>query len=258
MNWRFGFGYHYRMNKNIMNNTYPSLGRLLGCIIALGIALDVSADSLYIAAKISGGYATTDDITAKGSIGTGLPVNGIIDGNIVENEFTDYVYGVGFSIGRRVDYWAFEAELIWRYRSDWDLTSPTPAIQTITNVFTNIETTTILINAIRRGPINQHWSWEAGAGIGIARNVLESDYIEREVPGVTPELVFKDTSKSVEFTWNVLAGVTRELGGPWTFNARYRYIDFGDLEAGPYPSRNSKVFGTWSSHEVLFSIERDL
>ncbi len=245
-----------------MNKITFRLGRFVGIFIALlitaGITFDLSADTLYVAAKISGGYATIDDITDKGSIGTGLPVAGIIDGGIVEDDFTDYVYGVGFSIGRRIDYWALEAELIWRYRSDWDLTVPTPAIQTITNIFTNIETTTLLVNAIRRGPINQHWSWEAGAGIGIAHNILESEYIEREVPGVTPELVFKDTSKNNTFTWNLLLGVTRELGGPWTFNARYRYIDFGDLEAGPYPSRNSKVFSTWSSHEVLFSVERDL
>ena len=162
-----------------MNKKTLRLGRFVGVFIALlitaGITFDISADTLYVAAKISGGYATIDDITDKGSIGTGLPVAGIIDGGIVEDDFTDYVYGVGFSIGRRIDYWALEAELIWRYRSDWDLTVPTPAIQTITNIFTNIETTTLLVNAIRRGPINQHWSWEAGAGIGIAHNILESE-----------------------------------------------------------------------------------
>ncbi|MCZ6618395.1 MAG: outer membrane beta-barrel protein [Gammaproteobacteria bacterium] len=240
-----------------MNEKTLRRGRLVGCIIALGITYETLADDWYAAAKISGGYATTDDITDKGSIGTGLPINGIIDGEIVEDDFDDYVYGLGVSIGRRMNYWALEAELIWRYRSDWDLTVPTPAIQTITNIFTNIETTTVMVNVIRRSPINEHWSWEAGAGVGIAHNILESDYIEREVPGVTPELTFEDTSKSNEFTWNLLLGVTRDLGGPWTINARYRYIDFGDLEAGPYPMRNSRVFGTWSSHEIQLSIERE-
>ena len=242
-----------------MNKKNHHYARIVGSILAFGILFDASAaDSWYVAGKISGGYATIDDITDKNSIGTGMPVNGIIDGNIVEDEFDDYVYGVGFSVGKRIDYWAVEAELMWRYRSDWDLTVPTPAIQTITNIFTNIETTSLIVNVVRRGPISQQWSWEAGAGIGISFNKLESEYIEREVPGITPEMVFEDTSRSNEFTWNVLFGVTRELGGPWTFNARYRFVDFGDLEAGPYPSRNSKVFAGWSSHEVLVSIERDL
>ena len=241
-----------------MNRQLRRTGRLVVAVITLTITINTWADDWYAAAKILGGYATVEDITDKGSIGTGQPVNGITDGDILEEEFDDYVYSVGFSVGKHVGYWALEAELTWRYRSDWDITAPTPAIQTITNVFTNIETTTLLFNAIRRGPINEHWSWEVGAGIGLAYNTLESEYIEREVPGITPEMVFKDPSKNTELTWNVLAGVTRELGGPWTLNVRYRYIDFGDLEVGPFPMRNSKVFGTWSSHEVQFSLERDL
>ena len=241
-----------------MKKQTPHTGRFVVAVIALTITAETWADNWYVSGKILGGFATVDDITDKGSIGTGQPINGINDGDILESDFDDYVYSFGFSVGQHIGYWAVEAELTWRYRSDWDITAPTPAIQTITNVFTNIETTTLLLNAIRRGPINEHWSWEVGAGIGIAHNVLESDYIEREVPGVTPEMVFKDTSKSNEFTWNALVGVTRELGGPWTLNVRYRYIDFGDLKVGPYPMRNSSVYGTWSSHEVLFSLERDL
>ena len=85
-----------------MNKKTLRSGRFVGCLLALGIAYQTSADTLYVAAKISGGYATMEDITDKGSIGTGLPVNGIIDGNVAEEDFDDYVYGLGFSIGRRI------------------------------------------------------------------------------------------------------------------------------------------------------------
>ena len=69
---------------------------------------------------------------------------------------------------------------------------------------------------------------------------------------------FSDDSSDTEFTYNVIAGVTRAMRGPWTFNLRYRYIDLGELEAGPFPQRAARVSADHMAHELQFAFEFEL
>ena len=135
--------------------------------------------------------------------------------------------------------------------------APTPSIATVTNVFTDVTTHTLMFNLIRRGVINQNWSWEVGAGIGVVMNKGDTEYLERATP-TTSELRFEDTNRDNDFTYNVLAGVTRDLGGPWTLNIRYRYIDLGDLGTGPFLDRPARLSAEHHSHELQFSVEFEL
>ena len=217
-----------------------------------------AADAEWFAAvNISIGDVTVDHINHHGTIGTGAMIGDDIDGQIEDGTIDDQAAGLGLVIGRRFGNWNVSAEGVWRYRTDWDLVVATPSIQTITNVFSDVETITLMLNVARRGPISQFWSWEVGAGVGLVRNNLDSQYIERAVPGVVAEQKFKDSSSSVEFSHNVFAGVSRDLGGPWTLNIRYRYIDFGELEVGPFPNRAASASGDYRSQELLFTLERD-
>lgn len=211
----------------------------------------------FSAVKTSIGSVTIDNITHRNSIGTGARIGNDVDGQLEDTKFDDSAAGIGLAVGRRIGYWNISAEYVWRYRTDWDVVVTTPSIQTITNVFTNIETNTLVLNVARRGLINQHWSWEVGAGMGFVNNKLESEYIERAVPGITAEQKFRNTSSDTEFSYNVFAGITRDLGGPWTLNVRYRYIDLGAVEAGPFPQRQAKIYGDHSSQELQFSLELD-
>ena len=209
----------------------------------------------FAAAKLSLGLVNITDISHGGTIGTGLPTGNFIDGQIQDRETDDYTAGIGGSVGKRWGNWTLEAEYIYRYRSDWDIAAPTPSIATVTNVFNDVETHTLLINLLRRGVINQHWSWEVGAGVGAINHRIESSLIERATATV-PENRFSDDEAQLDFTYNLLVGVTRELKGPWTLNLRYRYIDFGDLEAGPYPLRTAQVSAQSDAHEIQFALER--
>ena len=213
-------------------------------------------DKWFGAIKASIGDVQIDSISHGGGIGTGTLINGQIDGQLEDTTFDDYTAGLGVSLGRRMGNWQLETEFVYRYRTDWDLVAPTPSIQTITNVFSNIETNTLMFNVARRGVVSQFWSWELGAGIGLVQNDIEGDYIERRVPGIRPELVFKDDQSDTDFTYNVFAGVTRELGRTLTLNIRYRYIDLGDLEIGPFPNRPARATGEHTAQELQFSIER--
>ncbi|MBV1877024.1 MAG: porin family protein [Pseudomonadales bacterium] len=238
---------------------YQFTGSLsIGCLSILCVAATATAEPWYIAAKFSAGYATIDDITDKNSIGTGIAVLGVVDGEIPSDDEDDIVAGIGFSIGKPVNNWAIEAEFIYRYRTDWDVSIPTPAIRTVTNLFTNIETTTLMLNVLRVGTIYDRWHWEAGAGIGMAYSRLESEYIERARPGITVERVFDDDARQTEFAWSLVLGLNRKISERWLFNIRYQFIDLGDLQAGPYPMRNSRLYADWASHEVMFSLRRAL
>ncbi|MGK0257893.1 MAG: opacity protein-like surface antigen [Candidatus Azotimanducaceae bacterium] len=216
-----------------------------------------ASDSEWFAAvKLSLGKDNIDNISHGGTIGTGTLINGEIDGQIRDEKIDDYTAGLGFAVGKRIGNWTYEAEYIYRYRTDWDVVTTTPSIQTITNVFSDTQTQTLMFNLIRRGVISQDWSWEFGAGIGLVVNDIEASYIERATT-INPEMEFADNSRDTDFTYNVLAGVTRDLGGPWTLNIRYRYIDLGELKAGPFPSRSARLSADHTSHEVQFALERE-
>lgn len=234
---------------------------LLGMTLALGLvnttAFAASDGQWFGALKTSIGKVTINKISDRGSIGNGMQIGNDVDGKLKEKFFDDYTAAIGVALGQRFGYWQISTEFMWRYRTDWNVVAPTPSIQTITNIFNDVETSSLLVNLAKRGPVNQLWSWELGAGIGLVRNEVVSEYVEREVPGVRPELKFRDVSKRTEFSYNAFAGITRYLDGPWTFNLRYRFIALGDLRAGPFPERPSRVFGDHSSHELQFSLERD-
>jgi hypothetical protein len=222
------------------------------------LASVADGDSQWFAAiSVSVGDVTIDNISHRNTIGTGGMIGNGIDGQLEDESIDDQAAGLGIVVGRRMGNWNISAEGVWRYRTDWDLVVETPSIQTITNVFSDIETNTLMLNLARRGPISQFWSWEVGAGVGLVRNNLDSQYIERAIPGVAAEQKFKDTSSDIEFSYNVFAGVTRDLGGPWTLNVRYRYIDLGELQAGPFPDRAGQAFGDYRSQELMFTFERD-
>ena len=167
------------------------------CLLAALVAAPARADGDAEAAagtvsrwlvvpKIGVGEVSIENIRHDGTIGTGEIIGGELDGQIREGSVRDHPWGIGGSLVRRFGNWDVEAELMWRFRTDWDIAVATPSIQTITNVFTNIETTTLMFNVIRHGRINRRWSWEAGGGLGWVLTRMDSEYIEREVPDIAP------------------------------------------------------------------------
>lgn len=233
--------------------------------IALAIMLFLIAPSTvqandsewFAALKASLSSATMDQVSHHATIGTGTIIDNELDGQIRDTETHDYSTGVGFSVGKRIGNWTFEGEYFYRYRTDWDVVTTTPSIQTITNVFSDVETHTVLLNIVRRGAISQHWSWEVGAGIGLVANNIAASYIERATATV-PEIKFNNDVSETSFTYNALAGVSHDLGGRWTLNIRYRYIDLGELSTGLLPQRAARVSADLAAHEIQFGLEMEL
>lgn len=203
------------------------------------------------------GVVRLDNFDQQGSIGTGAQIGPFIDGRLEHTSDEDYTAGAGMLLGYNFQSWAVEGEYVYRYRTDWDVAAPTPSIQTVTNVFSNVETHTFVVQLIRRGELGPRWTWEAGIGAGYVKNNLETDYIER-ASGPTPQLTLETDSSTNDITFTAMAGVKRQWRGAWSMGLRYRYIDLGELEIGTVPGRNARLTAEHAAHEVQFQITRTL
>ncbi len=235
-----------------------STGVIMVMLTALAGAARADDGGWRAAFKVSLGEVVIDKMSHGGTIGTGAPLDGFIDGQLEDTRIDDYTAGIGASLARPFGAWTLEGELIWRYRTDWDMVAPTPSLDTVTNVFGNVQTTSVLVNLTRTGRLTERWDWELGAGVGLVRNDIEADYVEREVPGVRPEYKVEDDASETEASFNILAGVRRQLNNGWQINVRLRYVDLGDLSAGPFPDRAVEVSAEHRSTELQFSFERGL
>lgn len=188
-------------------------------------------------------------------IGTGEAIGGQIDGDIRDDKIDDYTAAIGFSVGRRMDHWQTDLSYSYRYRTDWDLAASTPSIETITNVFSDIQAHSLLLNLARRGALNTHWSWEVGGGIGFASKSIESDYIERATAD-TAQVRFAAQRDQTELIYNAFIGVERSFSHPWSLGIRLRYVDMGGLEAGPFPGRDARISADHQMIELRFLLRR--
>jgi opacity protein-like surface antigen len=246
-----------------MNNRSRPSVRLITTQTALAILVASFAvtaqasDAWYYALRTSLASSRIEDTSHGGTIGTGAPMGGDIDGEIRDPNSDDVTGGLGVAFGRRFGSWAVEADLHWRYRTDWDVSIASPSIQTITNVHTNVETTTAFVNWIRSGAFGNTWHWELGAGVGIVYNRLDGEYVEREVPGIRPEMTFDDDDTATEFGWGLLAGLSRPIGSGWRVSAQYRYGNYGEVEIGPFTGRTGSLSADYTAHELVISFERE-
>lgn len=213
-------------------------------------------DQWFTAGTLSIGAADLHNSSSRGTLGTGQLIDGYVDGRLKNSREVDSSAGIGTSIGVNRAAWTLEAELLWRVRTDWDLSAPSPSIRTVTNIQTNISNTTLLLNLSRRwGQVNA-WQWQLGGGLGIAFNRFETDYKERAIPGERDEIEIKTDRRSQQLAWNLSASMSHKLGDRWRGRIRYQYVDLGKLEAGPFADRNVKVFSRHSSHELQFTLIR--
>lgn len=200
------------------------------------------------------GTAIIDKIRSEG-IGTGETIDGIVDGNLREGRLDDGVAGLAIRIEREFSHWNTGLNLTWRYRTDWDLTSRTPSIQSITNIFSDVQTSNASIFVGRHWYRGKH-RFAIDAGIGLVRNRIESEYLEREVPGVRGQLRFEAQTTRTEFAWDATLSWHRKLNPQWQIGARYRFASLGEFQTGEFTGRPAELSARHRSHDVLVSIGR--
>ena len=200
------------------------------------------------------GTAIIDQIESSG-IGTDEMLEGVIDGRLREGRLDDGVAGLGVRLERQFGRWQTGANFNWRYRTDWDLTARTPSIQSITNIFSNVESRSITLFAGR--------IWQRGAsryaidaGLGLVRNRIESEYLEREVPGIRGQRRFETKNTPRDLSWDVTLSWHRRLNENWLLGARYRFADLGDFKIGRLAERPARASARHRSHDLVLSIGR--
>lgn len=200
------------------------------------------------------GTAIIDKIRGS-QIGTGQMLEGVIDGDLREGRLDDGVAGLGLRIERDIGHWHTGLDLAWRYRTDWDLTARTPSIQSITNVFSDVETRSAMLLAGR------HWQFgkrklALDAAVGLVRNRIESEYLERAVPGIRPQLRFEAKETPKDVAWAVTLSWHRQVGRHWLLGTRYRYSNLGDFSTGDFVDRPAQLSARHRSHDVVVSLGR--
>ncbi|MBM4205864.1 MAG: hypothetical protein FJ194_17230 [Gammaproteobacteria bacterium] len=228
----------------------------IACVLFV-ITTSVHAEDLqwYTGVSSSVGRMLMEDNSHGNTIGTGQNIGGIVDGALVEDDVRDWSNGLGASVGVESGAWRAEVEGIWRYRSDWDVSAITPSIGTVTNIFTNLSTTTLMLNGMRRGAFAGNWYWEAGAGIGIVRKKFAAEYIERAQSRSQPDLIIDSNRTLHDFAWQVFAGLAWQFGDHWALHSRYRYMDLGELETASFRGRSARVTGDLASHELTIGFQ---
>ena len=83
---------------------------------------------------------------------------------------------------------------------------------------------------------------------------MRSDYIERAVSGVRPERRFERSDTKTSAAWSLFAGVSRAIGQRWRLGLRYRYIDLGELRAGPFEARPVTLRADHRAHELQLAL----
>ena len=211
----------------------------------------------YVEPRVSLGVSELFDIEQVG-IGTGAQIGRFLDGGLIEDDTEDITAGIAIAAGWRTGRWSLEAELGWRYRTDWDVAITTPSINSITNVQSNVGTTTLMFNAERRWQLTERWSLNVGLGAGLAHKHIDSDYIERAVPNLRGERKFNTSDDRFDLAVSGNAGLSRPIGKRWRLSVRYRYIDFGDLEIDGWQQRDARLRAGYTSHEILVGFSRRL
>lgn len=200
------------------------------------------------------GTAIIDNIRSSG-IGTGDLLLGVPDGSLREGRLDDGVAGLALRLERELGRWNTGLNLGWRYRTDWDLTARTFSIRAITNVFSNVQTSNATVF------IGRHWHrgkhrFALDAGVGLVRNRIETEYLEREDPGVRRELRFEAQTTRTDFAWDTTLSWHRPLSANWLIGGRYRFAYLGTFKTGDFPDRPAQLSARHRSHDVLLSIGR--
>lgn len=245
-----------------MNNLYTSVIKLFlmtglaVCTYSWSSNASAEQNQWFTAGTLSIGAADLHNSSSRGTLGTGQVIGDFVDGRLKNSQEVDVAAGIGASIGFTRAHWSLEAEVLWRVRTDWDLSAPSPSIRTVTNIQTNISNATLLLNLSRRWGSAQTWQWQLGGGLGVAFNRFKTDYKEREIPGEREEIEITADRRSQHLAWNLSASASRNLGKRWRGRIRYQYLDLGNIEAGPFVGRDVKVFSRHSTHELQLTLIR--
>lgn len=189
----------------------------------------------YLALVAFGSLAQVDDTRANA-------------GTVLIHNDSDGSGGVGLALGYN---WSkkgmplrSELELHYRFRFDYDMRIANQA-----GYENNLHTQALLANLYYDFSLSERWTAYVGGGIGWARNNSE---VERVALLGGAKTKRDDTTDSL--AWNVALGVVWQVSENWDLDARYRYIDLGEIETGPHSDGTTFKAQSYFSHDFLLGL----
>ncbi len=191
----------------------------------------------YLGLRLIGSYQIVEDTNAINFTGTRDRTN--------EN---DFVAGGGGVVGYRFFRvpLRMEIEAAHRYRFDWDNRDQGP--QEI-DFESNVDTTTVLFNAILDWRNDSAVTPYIGISVGWARNHNETT---RTVLAGQAKQTIDDTSNEVAY--GVMLGLDWAFNEDWSAGLAYRYLRLGEVATGTFAGGDAIESENFDSHDVLLNV----
>ena len=191
-----------------------------------------------------GGYSLIDDGKLTGGSGV-----------LTVRSDTDFVAGPGLAIGYNWQEfgWPVRTELEYHHRFRMDFGTRDLGGVGIPSYENNVSTNALLFNIYYDYALSPRWTVYGGGGIGIARNT--SDVKRVQIALGTPAVERTDSKTSV--SWNFGFGALWRWKENWTIDARYRFIDLGEIESGPHSAGETITAESYISHDLVIGFIYD-
>jgi opacity protein-like surface antigen len=234
---------------------------LLCSSVALSLDKTTASDqSWFVTAGIGASSTNADNAVQQGPNAGNAPSVGYeVDSNAV------YSLGLGYNLGNGI---AVQGDLRTReFTTDTGAIAANASGQFAGNTYSvdgEVQSTSLMINAIYDIPNSSAFQPYVKAGIGVAKNEVEmSQQISPlfSVIGDTSTIgsacagttyCFPDDS-STEFAWSVGAGVRYNITDTFGVGLDYQYIDLGEAATGVDPNGDKVVYDNLTNHEVVLS-----
>jgi opacity protein-like surface antigen len=184
-----------------------------------------------------------------------LSSTGPTTGPLTDADYGDSVAGGGASIG--YDFWyhfgvpiRVEGEFVHIVRLDAD-TRPIFSDGTLpaAGIENNISSRTLMVNTYFDWDFDTRFTPYFGFGIGYARN--NSDASLNDFGTGLRQTV--DTDKG-NMAWSLMVGVQIDINDNWFADAGYRFVDAGELEAGPFANGVRLEAEDVSRHDLMLGV----
>lgn len=214
-----------------MQNTNPSYRKPL--------------DGFYASLMLAGGYSLIDDSKLTGGSGV-----------LTVRSDTDFTAGPGVALGYNWSEfgWPVRTELEYHFRFRTDFGSRDTRTFGTPSYENNISSHSLLLNIYYDYVLNPRWVLYGGAGIGIARNTSDVKRVLVDIGGAP----VRETSHSkTGLSWNVGLGALWRWKENWTIDMRYRFVDLGEIEAGPLAGGETVSAESFVSHDLVIGFIYD-
>lgn len=206
------------------------LGVATGLTIGLAWSTPAEADSccrgIYVSAEAVGSIGMVGDVTSTGTTTGPLTDDDHVDDSVGGGGMA-FGYDFSYHFGANI---RVEGEFIHIARVDAD-TRPIFSDGTLpsTGIENNVSIRTLMMNVFYDWDLGTWYTPHVGFGVGYGRN-----HSSAESHNLATNRINAVETTTDNIAWSLMAGVQLDASENWFADVGYRYIDSGELEAGPF------------------------